>query len=96
MDKPDIQLVKYVDLLQACLYLEANGFPYARKVIFEDAIRLADKNGEMLELPCFHSKEGAVSEGYMPYGEQFVKYHNALWALYPEDDDTLLWKVTWY
>jgi len=93
MIKPEIQITKSVDLLQACEYLAANGFPKAKELIFDEFMRLADRNGE---LTAIHLLTEDDLEGYKPYTQEHIDAIKALWDLYPDEDAwTLSWEVTW-
>ena len=90
MKKPEIQTTRHVDLLHACNYLEKNGFPGANNSIFDGEYN----NDSMTSLPCFDGRD-EFCEDPDDYEEKYVTYCNALWALYPNEDATLQWFVSW-
>jgi hypothetical protein len=95
MNKPEIEITKSVDLMQACKYLEANGFPKAEELIFDEARNLADRCGELTAIHLIEEPD-LDGSGYMTYTKEYADYVDALWALYPDEDAwTLSWKVSW-
>lgn len=94
MKKPEIEITKSVDLLKACEYLEANGWPNAKKLIFDKEVVMVDYRVGLVSIHRV-TEDDLKTVTYMPYTREYKDCVDALWDLYPDEDAwTLSWEVT--